>query len=209
MYHLTSKYKLTAAVAILIAILSVSGSPESAIKKSTIRWAVQRSSSLHIAGKTNVAGFGCTFQGYDQMDTITYQENDDPNQVVPLKGSLQIDINKFDCHNKYLTSDFRKILKANEHPKLLIRFIAFERIPSFERGKDVLRGWVDIDLAGVCRRFEILYGLEKSGALVQLNSTRSFCFSDFNLTPPKKLGGMIKVKDDFQIQFKLMMTRVG
>ena len=184
------------------------GSPGFAIKNNIIRWSVQKSSTLRITGKTTLAGFGCDITGYYQADTIIYIENDDRNRIVPLKGSLNIGIHSFDCHNKILTNDLRKTLKATEYPTFIVRFVALERMPVLELNKDVVKGWIDIELAGVCKRFEIFYEIQKAELGIQLNGNRSFCFSDFKLVPPKKLGGIIKVKDDFQVDFKLALNQI-
>ncbi len=185
------------------------GMPPKVAKKAVIKWAVQKTSTLRITGKTNLAGFGCDIKGYYQTDTIVYTESEDLNRIVPLQGALNIDINKFDCHNKMLTSDLRKTLKAIEHPNLVVRFIALERMPAFANNKDVVKGWVDVELAGVNKRFDIDYKLEKKEGVIQLNGDRSFCFSDFKLTPPKKLGGIVRVKDDFYVNFKLVLSEVN
>ena len=67
----------------------------------------------------------------------------------------------------------------------------------------------EIQLAGVCKRFEIDYSFENSGSSsIKLKGSGSFCFSDFNPTPPKKIAGLIKVKDDFDVNFQLVLNAV-
>jgi len=176
-------------------------------KKETIKWAVQKTSSLKIEGSSNVNQFACDVIGYYQTDTICFTA-DQANKVIPLKGSLTIDVASFDCHNRMLTKDLRRTLKSTEHPMLYVRFITLERIPLFQNNKDNLKGIVEIELAGVAKRFEINYVLEKTGGAVILNGGRSFCFSDFMLTPPKKLGGAVRVKDNFNVQFHLNLQQV-
>src|ERR1043165_1427647 len=95
-------------------------------QKNVIKWAIQKNSTLRINGKTNVSAFGCEIKGYYQMDTICYTEAANVNQILPLRGSLNIDVVNFDCHNNMLTKDLRKTLNAEEHPQLVIRFIALE-----------------------------------------------------------------------------------
>ena len=107
-----------------------------------------------------------------------------------------------------LTSDLRKTLKASEYPNLVIRFVALERLPVFENNHDVVNGFVDVSLAGVTKRFIIPYKLEKTGSVVYLNGARTFSFSDFKLVPPQKLGGIVKVKNDFDVDFQLVLNQV-
>lgn len=178
-------------------------------KAKTIKWAVQKSSTLQIQGSTNVNTFGCDIAGYNKMDTIYCSEENAVSKLVTLKGDLEIDISKFDCHNKMLTTDLRKTLKADEYPRFVIRFLSLERTPVIQNNKDFLRGWVEIELAGICRRFEVCYTFIQTGSsFIQLNGNRSFSFADFKLTPPKKLAGMIKVKDKFKVDFNLLLDPI-
>jgi hypothetical protein len=176
-------------------------------KKETVRWAVQKTSTLQIQGSSNVNQFACDVRGYYQTDTISFTADNAP-KVIPLKGALTIDVASFDCHNRMLTKDLRRTLKATEHPQLFVRFVALERPPVFQNNKDNLKGVVEIELGGVCKRFEINYVIEKNGAAIVLNGFRTFTFSDFSLTPPKKLVGAIKVKENFNVQFHLNLQQV-
>jgi hypothetical protein len=178
-------------------------------KKKLIKWAVQKTSTIRIDGSTNINNFGCDITGYYQQDTIICSEENTTNKPVSLNGVLKIDILKFDCHNKMLTGDLRKTLKADEYPWLVIRFLSLERAPVIQNNKDFLKGWVEIELAGSRRTFEISYSFIKTGAsFIQLNGNRSFSFADFNLTAPKKFAGLIRVKDKFNVDFNLSLNPV-
>lgn len=178
-------------------------------KNKLFKWAVQKTSTLRILGSTNMNSFGCDITGYYQPDTIVCLDESAVSKLVTLKGELEIDIFKFDCHNKMLTNDLRKTLKANEHPNFIIRFLSLERMPVIQNDKDCLRGWVEIELAGTTRRFEINYTFTKTGtSAIQLNGNRNFNFADFKLTPPKKMAGLIKVKDKFNVDFNLLLNPV-
>jgi hypothetical protein len=43
----------------------------------------------------------------------------------------------------------------------------------------------------------------KSNEIIELSGERSFMFSDFNLTPPEKMMGMIKTQQELKVSFKL------
>lgn len=209
MFTSNFKYKLLVIVASILIIPAFASPLRDKInKKEVVKWAVQKTSTLRITGKTNVAGFGCDIKGYYSPDTILYSKADDPKRLVPLKGALSIDVNNFDCHNRMLTNDLRKTLKADQHRYMSVRFVALERMPAFANNRDVVKGWVEVELAGAVKRFEICYKLEKTGSVIQLNGARSFSFSDFKLTPPQKLGGIVKVKDDFFVDFRLVLNEV-
>ena len=176
--------------------------------KTLIRWVVQKTSTLHINGKTNVSSFGCAISGYYQTDTISYSEGTSAGKNIPLSGHLDIAIQDFNCHNKGLTNDLRKTLKSGKYPYLLIQFIALERLPNLTGGNDKVKGWIDVAMAGVTKRFEIMFTLDKNQTTIHLSGSRAFSFSQFELVPPQKMGGMIKVKDSFLVDFSLVLRQL-
>lgn len=178
-----------------------------AADKAPIRWAIQKSSTLKVSGKSNVNVFTCEIPGYYEPDTI-FVADDNSGKAVRLNGCLEIDVFRFDCHSKMLTSDLRKTLKAEDHPILIIRFLSLDKAPSFQTTSQCMKGWVEVELAGVKRPFQIAYEFVKNGSGFLLNGNREFCFSDFKLTPPRKLGGVIQVKDEFHVNFQLKLDPV-
>ena len=193
----------------LFIVKPVASSPEPPYNTRILKWTVQKTSTLRILGSSNINSFGCDIQGCFKTDTLFCSDEMCIDKTVKLKGSICIDILKFDCHNELITGDLRKTLKASQHPNLVIRFVSLEHFPALQNTRDCLKGYVEIELAGVCKKFQVDYSFETSGSSsVRLNGSRSFCFSDFNLTPPKKLAGLIKVKDDFDVNFQLLLNRV-
>jgi hypothetical protein len=104
-----------------------------------------------------------------------------------------------------MTADLRKTLKVKEYPKLIIRLISINKYP--EPGKqDVTKGIVMIELAGVSKRFEVDYKiLPTERTSINLVGSRNVNFSDFNITPPRKLGGMIRTNNELSVVFNLRM----
>lgn len=185
-------------------------SPDKRTATPSIKWTVEKSSSLRVEGESNINKFRCDIDGYYQRDTIFCYANGQVNKPVQLRGSLKIDIFKFDCHNKLITNDLRKTLKAEDHPKLIIRFLSLERVPVFDGNTDIMKGLVDVELAGTSKTFEILYSFIKPGSsTIILNGGRTFNFSDFKLKPPSKVAGMIKIKNEFAVNFRLILNPVG
>lgn len=171
-----------------------------------IRWAVEKSSNLKIAGKSNVAEFACSIAGYYQPDTISYME-DEAGKAVRLNGCLELDVMRFDCASKMITNDLRKTLKAEDYPRLVIRFLSLERTPSLGGNFQTMKGWVEVELAGTRKAFQVAYEFSKGpNNSYLLNGKRVFTFSDFKLVPPRKLAGAIKVKDEFAVDFNLRLV---
>jgi hypothetical protein len=105
-----------------------------------------------------------------------------------------------------MTRDLQKTLKAKTFPKLIIRFISLNRYPRFNNQTDAISGVVTIELAGVTKQYEVDYKFVSDGAqFLTLIGTRRVNFSDFNLIPPRKMGGMIQTFNELNVEFNLKM----
>ena len=177
--------------------------------RNDIKWVIQKTSNLNIAGHTNVNSFSCTVDQYTRPDTITCIANDQRSAGITLKGSLLIDVNAFDCRNKPMTSELKKTLKQPQYPYLRITFLSLEKMPCPQARNESLKGCVTIEMAGVCKGFEINYEIiAKNDACIELIGCRTFSFSDFGLQPPKKMGGLIRVKNELDVQFHLYIQQI-
>lgn len=183
---------------VYIGILMLSFAPPA--DKSALRWVISSGCSLHVNGNTNINKFSCAITNYSRPDTISINRIAD--QSLQLSGNMQLDVQYFDCHNAIMTADLRKTLKAKEYPRMGIYFIDMDRYPA--PGASGVKGTVVISLAGVSKRFEVDYRTVAADAhQIQLEGTRKINFSDFNLTPPRKLGGMIKTNNELSVVFNL------
>ena len=73
----------------------------------------------------------------------------------------------------------------------------------------IIKGWVEVEVAGVIKRFELSYSFSSDWpGHILLDGSRTFNFSDFKLSPPKKMAGLIKIKDAFDVNFKLILRTV-
>ncbi len=170
------------------------------------KWVIEKNSNLSIEGRSNVSSFQCDVVRYLRADTIFfYKEN---TRIYTTKGGLTIDVNEFDCHHKYITADLKKTLKAKECPLLRIELLSIGNF-STAAGDQKTTGCVSIQLAGITRKFEINYAIQSGneGAL-HLYGSRKVSFSDFGLTPPRKLAGLIKVEEEINVSFRLILRSV-
>ncbi|MDE3143285.1 MAG: YceI family protein, partial [Bacteroidota bacterium] len=110
----------------------------------------------------------------------------------------------FDCHNTLMTADLRKTLRAKEFPKMKIHFLSLNKFPELRSTEETITGWVNIELSGVTKKFDVKFRFYTDDQkIIHLIGIRSINFSDFNLTPPRKLGGIIQTKDKLDVEFGL------
>ncbi len=187
----------------LVLLLSSFSQQGFAQSKSSFVWNILPHSSIMIYGCSNVNTFGCSSTGAFKSRPI---EGVAGKGNVNLKGSIAIAINQLDCKNKMLNRDLRKTLKAEEYPTLTINFINLERMPLLNTNSDIVCGTVQIELAGKRKNFSLRYVLTKTKEGLLLEGGRTFTFSDFDLKPPHKIGGLVKVKDKFDVNFALHLS---
>lgn len=164
---------------------------------------------MRVNGNTNVNKFSCVIDGYSKPDTLSIHSIC-KDGTVTMSGSIGLPVASFDCRNSVMTSDLRKTLKAKDYPKLSIHFVSLRQYPAFVSGKEVTCGTVTIELAGVSRKFAINYRVSKDGQeVISLAGSQIIRFSDFGLTPPRKMGGMIKANDQLEVEFFLFFKKIG
>jgi hypothetical protein len=176
--------------------------------RTVVSWTVEKTSTLKVAGRSNVNEFFCDINGYYKPDTIHCSSSGNEGQAR-LSGSLELDVFKFNCHSRLITNDLRKTLQANTYPRMTIRFLSLEHVPDFQSDVQCMNGSVEVEIAGVVKKFMIPYEYYKtSSSVFLLNGTKTICFSDFNLKPPRKLAGMIQIKDEFVVDFRLVLRAI-
>jgi hypothetical protein len=194
------KGQMLAAIVFLATAIIASAQTSGNIAK----WVVQKNSTLEVAGKTNVNSFTCNISQYNEKDTIAFFG--ESNKTIKLNGDLTMDILSFDCHSSMVNKDMQKTLKADEYPKLKIRFLTLQNMPLLQQKSEQVKGWLEVELAGVIKRIEIIYTISKAGNnFIQMSGNRNFTFSDFNLSPPQKFAGLIKIRDEFNVNFQLVL----
>src|SRR5690242_20702473 len=80
------------------------------VRPERIKWVVEKTSTLSIAGSTNINTFCCQVTEYAGPDTLMTVKEDTKDAGVSLQGLLRIDIKNFDCRNRIMTLEFKHTL---------------------------------------------------------------------------------------------------
>ena len=157
------------------------------------------SSQLTITGDTNINTFKCVF------DTSFLEEQQDIHfrrgtEIVSFKGAvLTLETDGFDCGSKAINRDFRDLIKADRYPQI---FLELKKI-KIQNEKNAL-ATVLITIAGKQKSYDVSVSLEK-GEISRFKGQLHLNINDYELEPPKKLFGMIVVKDEIDINFDLKL----
>ena len=174
---------------------------------SKIKWLILKGGTLRVNGSTNINTFSCIVSDYTPIDTLYCTINKDAS--VLMNGKISLDIFGFDCHNPMMTLDLRKTLKAKDFPTMKINFLSLNKFPELKPTPEIIKGWVFIELSGVTKKYEVSYKFSMDNLkVIHLIGDRSVNFSDFNITPPRKLGGIIKANDRLDVEFGLDLTQI-
>ncbi len=141
---------------------------------------------VQINGKTNVNKFHCINNKF-QAETRVYNFTDNHLPNIILK------VDDFDCGNRMMNNDFKKILMADKYPEMTIKFI------SFAQTQNSYIATVEVKMMTQSKRYKVAFNLENN----KLVGRKNVKFSDFHITPPQKMGGMIVVQDDLDLIFSL------
>ena len=145
---------------------------------------------VEINGWTNVNTFKCSNVDFkNAISLYSFSGNQLPN--------VNLNVQDFDCKNKMMTADFRKTLNSSKFPNLNIKFLEFKKSSSSR-----FLAVVEVKMMNVSKKYTIEFS-EYNKSLVGNKRLR---FSDFNIVPPKKMGGMVYVKDELDLFFSLMIN---
>ena len=188
---------------LLILITSFCCPPRTTIVE---KWKIEKDSNLYVEGRSNVSRFCCHVTEYLRPDTLCFYREALRSSVLLVKGGLTIDVNRFDCQQQYMKKDLLKTLKANEFPELKI---VLQTIDNFSGSIKNIKGTVIISLAGITRTMEVDYTVQYIDQNnLRLHGSRQILFSDFGLTPPRKMAGLVKVEEQMNVKFLLALRLI-
>ena len=169
-------------------------------------WVIDSKSSLSIHGATNINTFTCKLSSYAGHDTLRYFNNYTASRLEFTTNRMTIPISSFNCGAQQISKDFHKTLRSDRYPQLDINFISLES--SALRNNSVVKGIVDITLAGATTRYSIQFDLNSDNGTILLSGTQPVNFSDFRLEAPRKFKGLIRVQEILNVEFYLVLKAV-
>jgi hypothetical protein len=171
-------------------------------------WHVTGASSLQINGTTNVNTFQCG-SAYDSGSDMIRELWDPYSEKWEIHGSVFIEVETFDCRNRIMNNDFRNTLKHDKYPEIQIEFLNLKEVQNQNNTRKA-QGYVKITLAGVSHQYFLSSELEfLDDQYSILRGEQTFRFSDFGLEPPQKGFGLVRVSDEIQVSFDLILEQAA
>ncbi len=157
-------------------------------------------SYLIIMGESNVNRFSFTF-----INPSPDQVSNPRNNLLWNGTELFIPVKEFEASNPHMYKDFLSQMQESRFPYISIRFIDFST-EKYTDSVSHLKYNVGITLAGVTREYAIDCELVSCGNNSTIKGAEMLKLTDFNIPPPQKLNGLIKVRDEISVSFSLMIN---
>ncbi len=180
-------------IPVLIALLFFSFTTNKAPKQYTVY--ITTDSFLYIKGTSNVNTFTCVYDAatLSRKIPVTYTEMGNTMHFSNLEMKLKN--NGFNCGNNMINKDFHELLQTEKYPN-----IRFELL-SINKAAHKMTAQVAIEIAGIEKHYS--FPVNPNGELAPLEGLLCLNITDFDLKPPKKMMGMIVVREDIEIVFGL------
>ena len=166
------------------------------------------SSWITIHGETNVNNFHCTLNKSSKGDHILVR-NVWSNQKLDFEEFiLKYKVEDFECGLNAMNNDFKEILKAEEVPFLTLQLNSITINPENAAFENLdVDAEVEVSIAGIKRKIQVIDGKvhNHTPAHLTLMGRKKLLMTDFELEPPTKFLGMVKVMDDIEIEFEISM----
>ncbi|KJD34892.1 hypothetical protein PW52_13365 [Tamlana sedimentorum] len=170
------------------------------INKTNVK--INPESTLVIEGKTNVNQFYCNYNTslLNHAIPVDFLLLDN-RKMVFNNAELKLKNAFFDCGNQIMNKDFRTLLKSKTHPNIYINILEVEK-----QSDKKLSAELKIELAGVSKQFRIPVTIEHTDNKLSVKGNIEIDILQYNLEPPKKLLGMVKVDNTINVLFNLSLS---
>lgn len=145
-----------------------------------------------VKGKTTIGSFECSYESQDKRDTLLFDSKS--HAVASL--DFEIPVSAFGCGNFLLNSDFRKTLKAEEHPICLVS------VSNLQRGSQMLFGDIFLQMAGKDHVLEkvAFYQLDD-----KYQGSLNLSMEELGLNASSRLGGLVKIEESIDLEINLFL----
>lgn len=125
---------------------------------------------------------------------------------------LSIPIESLRCGNRVMEGDLRRALDAEHYPAIEFRFTRIDGALHRDMDRDLYETTVlgELSVAGVRRPVKLRVVAQRvSRSRFRLRAELPLRMTDFGVTPPTALFGLIKANNDLKVRFDLILQPVA
>jgi polyisoprenoid-binding protein YceI len=166
---------------------------------------LQPESKLWVEGKSTIKSFSCSAAEFGAV--VDAVPNGISQVAAAQKGvravRITVPAEKLDCGNGTMNDHMRKAIKLNENPVIEFTMASYDVSKSTEGVTGTLSG--TLKLGGVTKSIVIPATATPDNGSLHVVGAYELKMSDFDLTPPSLMFGRIKVRDEVNVKFDLLL----
>lgn len=183
----------------LLLLFTMMGFAQNGTNNRTIE--IMPDSKLTITGDTNVSKFLCEFDSEMIPSTRKVKVSGNQEELHFENAILTLDNTGFDCGSKGINKDFHALIQTEEYPEISLELKKICIDTPTRATADLI-----ITIAGERKAYRVPVKII-DGEIPQYRGDLNLNINDFNLKPPKKMFGLIVVKEDIDINFNLNVEK--
>jgi polyisoprenoid-binding protein YceI len=170
----------------------------SSAKKEIVTLSFTPKSTLIIKGKSNVHEFECDYNTYELSDSLRVNFKKHDNMIVFENTQLLLEKKEFNCGGRGINKDFHKLLQTKDFPniKMNLKKVALS-------GKNTVNAELSFTICEITKIYTVPISILNQHTKMIFKGSIALSLQDFNLTMPKKIMGLIKVKDTIVVDINL------
>lgn len=168
-------------------------------------------SAVFLEGRTNVHPYRC--RGTEVAATVRMADVERAGSLegtgegaIPQVGPIEVSVPvaALRCGNGRMERDLQRALRASEHPAILFRLADYHLRPDPARpDRFIVEARGELEVAGVARSIVLpVEGTTEPGE-VRIGGGQEVRMTDFGVTPPTALLGVIRAADRVDFRFDL------
>jgi polyisoprenoid-binding protein YceI len=166
---------------------------------------LQPESKLWVEGKSTIRSFSC--QAADISAVVDAVPNGIAQVAAAQKGiravRITVPAEKLECGNGTMNDHMRKAIQLSENPVIEFNMASYDVSKATEGVSGTLTG--TLKLGGVTKTIAIPATANPENGSLHVIGAYELKMSDFDLTPPSLMFGRIKVRDELNVKFDLLL----
>lgn len=176
-----------------------------------IKIIVQPQSMLQIQGKTNVNSFQCYCAPPHSIVGFNAESSSETQKINFKKAELTVLTKSLDCRHKIMNRDMYQTLKADYFPTITLSIsqvmIPIQNINARWKLEGPVTTEAFLTLAGMKRKIDLLVTISQPvNNVYRFTAKKNLLLTDFGLTPPTVLMGMVKVNNEIILDIDLYVS---
>lgn len=160
-------------------------------------------SSFTLKGSSNINKFELVYTGDLDKTNKVQVEKEERKMNLKSGSGVNLKVQDFKSANTYITKDFRKMMKADTYPNLVIEPVCIWKSATQTGIVCVL---INLTIAGCTRQETIRLTLaQQDAATLQCKGVHHISLKKYALAAPKKALGAVQVNDEVAIDMLLKL----